>query len=186
MSCFHEGREKLPGPPQNVRVEYIDSHSVNILWDPPIKNPHTVEMYRVFWRLIDSQGKSGQKGDTSETHLKISDLKDGASYECVVKAGNSKGTSTLTEPVKFTVGEKYITSAASHSEDGGHVGVAIAVVLALVVVAAIVVAAIWFMRTKKMLGVKNSNGVAFENPSYLREVNMDHIQVGPNSIVFSI
>ncbi|KAJ3623708.1 hypothetical protein MTP99_017378 [Tenebrio molitor] len=177
MSCFHEGREKLPGPPQNVRVEYIDSHSVNILWDPPIKNPHTVEMYRVFWRLIDSQGKSGQKGDTSETHLKITDLKDGASYECVVKAGNSKGTSTLTEPVKFTVGEKYITSAASHSEDGGHVGVAIAVVLALVVVAAIVVAAIWFMRTKKMLGVKNSNGVAFENPSYLREVNMDHIQV---------
>jgi hypothetical protein len=27
-----------------------------------------------------------------------------------------------------------------------------------------------------MLGHKSSGGVAFENPSYLREVNMDHIQ----------
>lgn len=38
--------DRLPGPPQNVRVEPIDAHSVIIRWDPPIKNPHTVEMYR--------------------------------------------------------------------------------------------------------------------------------------------
>lgn len=95
----------------------------------------------------------------------------------MVKAGNSKGTSTLTEPLKFTVGDKYVTSAASQDSDG-HVGVAIAVVLALVAVAAICAAAVWFVRTRKLLVSKNSNGIAFENPSYLREVNMDHMQVG--------
>lgn len=40
-------------------------------------------------------------------------LKDGSTYECVIKAGNHLGTSTLTEPVRFTTGDKYITSAAS-------------------------------------------------------------------------
>lgn len=93
-----------------------------------------------------------------------------------MKAGNSKGTSTLTDPLKFTVGDKYVTSAASQDSDG-HVGVAIAVVLALVAVAAICAGAVWFIRTRKLLVSKNSNGIAFENPSYLREVNMDHMQV---------
>lgn len=177
MNCFHEERDKLPGPPQNVRVELLDAHSVKILWDPPLKNPQTVEMYRVFWRMVDSENKPSQKSDTPETFVKIGKLKDGATYECVIKAGNHRGTSTLTEPIKFTMGDKFIISAASHDEESSHAGVAVAVVLALVVVAAVIVGAIWFVRTKKMLGVKNQGGVAFENPSYLREVNMDHMQV---------
>lgn len=96
-----------------------------------------------------------------------------------MKAGNSKGTSTLADSIKFTMGEKslYITPAASQSQEGGHVGVAIAVVLALVVVAAVVGATVWFLRNKKMLGLKGNGGIAFENPSYLREVNMDNVQV---------
>ncbi|KAK4873942.1 hypothetical protein RN001_013302 [Aquatica leii] len=177
MSCFHEGRDKLPGPPQNVRIEHIDAHSVNVLWDPPVKNPHTVEMYRIFWRLADSEGKPAQRFDIPDTHFKISGLTEGSVYECVIKAGNHKGTSTLSEAVKFTTGDKYITLAASKDDNSSHTGVAIAVVSALVVVAVIVIAAVWFVRTKKLLGGKTSNGVAFENPSYLREVNMDHIQV---------
>lgn len=175
MSCFHEGRDRLPGPPQNIRVEILNSHSVKILWDPPVKNPHTVEMYRVFWR--QEGARVALKNDTMDNKLIISELKDGTTYECVIKAGNHLGTSTLTEPVKFTMGDKFITSAASMENDGSHVGVAVAVVLALCVVTAIVIGAVWFVRAKKMLGVKNSGGVAFENPSYLREVNMDHIQV---------
>lgn len=53
---------------------------------------------------------------------------------------------------------------------------AVGIVLALIIVAAIIIGAVWFMRTRRMLGHKSSGGVAFENPSYLREVNMDHIQ----------
>lgn len=82
------------------------------------------------------------------------------------------------------MGGKYVTSSASHTNDGGHVGVIIAVILALVVVAAIVAGAIWIVRTKKMLIYKTSNGIAFENPSYLREVNMEHIQVNTKHVMF--
>lgn len=177
MSCFHEERDKLPGPPQNVHVQIIDTHSAKIMWDPPIKNPHTVEMYRVFWRLVDSDLRTSLKSDTPDTFAIITQLKDGGVYECVVKAGNHRGTSVLTEPIRFTMGDKYITSSASHGDESSNAGVAVAVVLALVVVAAIVVGAVWFMRTRRMLCRKNQGGVAFENPSYLREVNMDHIQV---------
>ncbi|KAK9739714.1 Fibronectin type III domain [Popillia japonica] len=178
MSCFHEGKDKLPGPPQNIRVDIIDSHSVKIMWDPPIKNPHTAEMYRVYWRLVDTDAKSSLKRDTPNTYFSLSELKDGGTYECYVKALNHRGPSTYSTPVRFTMGDKYITSAASLGDNVSHVGVAVGVVLALVVVAAIVVGAVWFIRTKNM-GAKNQGGVAFENPSYLREVNMDHIQIPP-------
>ncbi|XP_019771440.1 Ig-like and fibronectin type-III domain-containing protein 2 isoform X3 [Dendroctonus ponderosae] len=179
MGCFHELRDKLPGPPQNVQVKFIDAHSVFITWDPPVKNPHTVEMYRVFWRPVDSPNKSSQKNDTADTKLQIHDLKDGTAYEAVVKAGNSKGTSTLAEPIKFVMGEKslIITPAASQSQEGNNVGEAVAIILALLVVGAIIAATIWFVRTKKMLGIKGTNGIAFENPSYLREVNTDNVQI---------
>ncbi|XP_017783380.1 PREDICTED: Ig-like and fibronectin type-III domain-containing protein 2 isoform X2 [Nicrophorus vespilloides] len=176
MGCFHEGRDKLPGPPQNVRVEKLDMHSAKIVWDEPVKNPHTVEMYRVFWKIMNSDMKRLQK-DTPNTYIDISDLQHGETYDCVIKAGNNKGTSTLSQAIQFTVGAEYITSAAN-SDDSSHTGVAFAIVLALVVVAGVVVGGVWLVKTKQM-GVKNQGGVAFENPSYLREVNMDHIQVPP-------
>lgn len=66
---------------------------------------------RVFWRQIGS--RSPFKNDTKATSLRITGLKDGSTYECVIKAGNHLGTSTLTEAVRFTTSDKYITSAAS-------------------------------------------------------------------------
>lgn len=83
-------------------------------WDEPAKNPHTVYMYRVFWRQLGSRSPS--KNDTKNTHLRISGLKEGEKYECVVKAGNHRGTSTLTETVRFSLGDKDITSASSIGE----------------------------------------------------------------------
>lgn len=182
MSCFREGRDRLPGPPQNVRVEPIDAHSVLIRWDPPIKNPHTVEMYRVFWRQVGVRIQP-VKNDSRDTSLRITGLKEGVSYECVVKAGNTRGTSILTDPVRFATNDKYITLAASHGEDHSQIGVAIGLVFALALVAGMIVGAVWFVRSRSLLGRKSSGGVAFENPSYLREVNMDHIQIGQSSEV---
>ncbi|XP_075234927.1 Ig-like and fibronectin type-III domain-containing protein 1 [Lycorma delicatula] len=176
MSCFREGRDKLPGPPQNVRVEHIDSHSVIVRWDPPVKNPHTVEMYRVFWRQVGVRSIA-IKNDTKITNLHITGLKEGVTYECVVKAGNTRGTSRLTDPIRFTTDDKYITSLSRLDEEHSHVGAVVGVILALVAVAAMVVGGVWFIRTRNLLGRKSSGGVAFENPSYLREVNMDHIQI---------
>ena len=62
-------------------------------------------------------------------------------------------------------------------DDSSHVGVAVGVVMALLIVLGVVAGAVWFLRSRHLLGAKHTGGVAFENPSYLREVNMDHIQV---------
>lgn len=85
-----------------MRVEHIDQHSVNIVWDAPVKNPQSVEMYRVFWRLIDEDTNSAKKMETPDRHFRIEELKEGVIYECVIKAGNHKGTSVLTEAVRFS------------------------------------------------------------------------------------
>ncbi|KAL3272723.1 hypothetical protein HHI36_014185 [Cryptolaemus montrouzieri] len=176
VNCFHENQDKLPGPPQNAKTEFIDAHTVKISWDPPIKNPHTVEVYRVIWRSLDGgDDRPVFKNDTPETSLVLTNLKEGGTYEFVIKAGNTKGTSTLTKSIRFITGDKDVTSSASHGDNGSHIGVGVAVILALLGVAVIVFGAFYIVRNRKLL--KGTNGVAFENPSYLREVNMDHIQI---------
>ena len=46
--------------------------------------------------------------------LVISGLKENIQYELVIKAGNRDGTSTLTDPLSFTLSDKYIISASTH------------------------------------------------------------------------
>ncbi|KAG8287269.1 hypothetical protein J6590_042606 [Homalodisca vitripennis] len=181
MSCFREGRDRLPGPPVNVRIEKLDSTSVVVRWDPPQKNPHTVEMYRVFWRQYGVRIPP-LKNDSRATSLRITGLKEGVTYECVVKAGNTRGTSVLTEPVKFVMDDKYTVILPATSNDHSQGLMIVGVMLMLVVVVAMVTAAVWLVRTKVLLGRKSSGGVAFENPSYLREVNMDHIQISHSDV----
>ncbi|BES94480.1 DB module [Nesidiocoris tenuis] len=100
MNCFRDDRDRLPGPPQNVRVGRIDGQSATIGWDPPLKNPESVELYRVFCKQDYSKGPL-MKNDVKKTILKITSLVAGVEYECVVKAGNTLGTSMVSEPVRF-------------------------------------------------------------------------------------
>lgn len=58
-------------------------------WEPPIKNPQTVYLYRVFWRAYGA--KVPEKLDTSETSVVVTGLQDEVRYECVVKAANDVG-----------------------------------------------------------------------------------------------
>lgn len=107
-----------------MHVEPIDSHSVRVKWDPPVKNPHTVEVYRVFYRQI---GLKPLKNDTMATSVVLTGLKENAEYECVVKAGNHQGTSTLTDPVVFSTStDKYITSSTSIGESRGSCSLSVA------------------------------------------------------------
>ena len=48
--CFHEGQYTLPGPPRNIRVTPMNAHSAVATWEPPVKNPEYVELYRILWR----------------------------------------------------------------------------------------------------------------------------------------
>lgn len=59
--------------------------------------------------------KQPDKNDTRKTWLTLSGLKENAPYELVIKAGNRDGTSTLTEPLTFTLSDKYIISASTQS-----------------------------------------------------------------------
>lgn len=47
----------------------------------------------------------------------------------------------------------------------------------LAIIALIVVAAFLFMKSKKLKNKNANGGVAFENPSYLRETNVEQVHV---------
>lgn len=80
----------------------------------------------------------------------------------------------LTDPLKFTMGDHKITSDSNSSGVAGTV----CGILAGIIAIALAVVAIFFYQRRKFQ--KSANGVAFENPSYLREVNMEHVQVCEN------
>ena len=165
VECFHKGTENLPGKPLNIKVRPIDKSSAMVFWDQPEKNPHAVELYRVFWRPVGS--KSANKSDTVQRKLVLHDLHSGTTYEVVVKAGNSNGTSQLTHPLKFITADEFIIAT---SPVRSNVGGAVGIVLAVFIVLGLVAVVIYVMKKKNLivLSVKkpDSPSVAFENPFY--------------------
>jgi hypothetical protein len=71
----------------------------------------TIYISRVFWRQVGQ--KLSERADTQSTSLKIPNLKPGVQYEAVIKAGNNRGTSVLTEPLGFTTENNFIASAST-------------------------------------------------------------------------
>ena len=49
--CFSEGREVLPGKPRNLRIAGRTPDTARAEWDPPVKNPGRVRLYRVIVRM---------------------------------------------------------------------------------------------------------------------------------------
>jgi hypothetical protein len=103
VGCFQENQNRLPGPPQNVMLQKILDDQVLVKWDPPTKNPSSVEGYRVFWHSADYRnenltsalsGLGTSRLDAKETTIKISGLEHNVLYELVVKAGNHYGNKT--------------------------------------------------------------------------------------------
>eukprot|EP00092_Neocalanus_flemingeri_P093803 GFUD01119242.1.p1 GENE.GFUD01119242.1~~GFUD01119242.1.p1 ORF type:complete len:1460 (+),score=180.34 GFUD01119242.1:219-4598(+) len=165
VGCFHQGKENLPGKPTNIKVRPIDKNSAMVFWDLPEKNPHSVELYRVFWRPVGAKGAN--KSDTVQRKLVLHELHSGTTYEVVVKAGNSNGTSQLTQPLKFITADEFIIAT---SPVRSNVGGAVGIVLAVFIVLGLVVVVIYVMKKKNLivLSVKkpDSPSVAFENPFY--------------------
>lgn len=79
----------------------------------------------------------------------------------------------LSEPLRFTLDDQIMSS---HS--GGHGSVVGGIFAGLLAIAAlIVVAAFLFIKSKKLKNKNANGGVAFENPSYLRETNVEQVHV---------
>ncbi|XP_063625703.1 Ig-like and fibronectin type-III domain-containing protein 1 isoform X1 [Cydia splendana] len=167
LACFRDSGARLPGPPRSLKAHTAPTpHSVLLSWEPPAKNPQTVYLYRVFWRAYGA--KVPEKLDTSETSVVLTGLQDDVRYECVVKAANEAGTSSLSQSIMFTTAGQETGAAAAPVAAGGA-ATAVGVAVACLLVAAILAAAALYYRHRKNLRLKAQGGVAFENPSYLRE-----------------
>lgn len=79
----------------------------------------------------------------------------------------------LSEPLRFSLDDQ-ITS--SHSAGNGSIVGGIFAGL-LAITALIVIAAFLFLKSKKLKNKNANGGVAFENPSYLRETNVEQVHV---------
>ncbi|XP_072944512.1 Ig-like and fibronectin type-III domain-containing protein 2 [Epargyreus clarus] len=173
LACFRDSGARLPGPPRGLKAHVAPTpNSVLLSWEPPLKNPQTVYLYRVFWRAYGA--KVPEKLDTSETSVVLTGLRDDVRYECVVKAANDVGTSSLSQPIMFTTAGQESTAAAAPVSSSGTAS-AVGVAVACILVAAILLAAGLYYRHRKNLRLKAQGGVAFENPSYLREPNPDTV-----------
>ncbi|XP_068617615.1 Ig-like and fibronectin type-III domain-containing protein 2 [Battus philenor] len=175
LACFRDAGARLPGPPRSLRAHAAPTpNSVLLSWEPPLKNPQTVYLYRVFWRAYGA--KVPEKLDTSETSVVLTGLRDDVRYECVVKAANDVGTSSLSAPIMFTTAGQEVGAAAAPVSAGAASAVGGAV--ACVLLAVLLLAAALYYRHRKNLRLKSQGGVAFENPSYLRETNTDTVVNG--------
>lgn len=100
IDCFQSNREKLPSPPLNIAYAIADNEAV-ITWEPPLKNAHMVEGYRIYWREADPvtddillnriNGIGTNRVDTKDLSVRISELQPNIVYELVIKAGNQFG-----------------------------------------------------------------------------------------------
>ena len=179
--CFHEGQYALPGRPQNIRVTPTSGTSAVVKWDPPVKNPEVVELYRIMWRAVNSV--RALKVDTSRTKITIENLKPGIAYELVIKAGNANGTSQLTQPLKFITADEYIIETQRSAFDADLFGILFAITLIGVVLGI----GVWYYNSKRKLanGVTSNNSSStsnnaaprsFENPYFNQEVTMSNLQ----------
>lgn len=183
IDCFQSNRDLLPSPPINLAVKMVSNSEVLIKWDLPKKNAHKVEGYRIYWHEVDPSADHGasytaingngmHRVDTREMSIRIRDLRPNVVYELMIKAGNQNGSSVLTEPITFQLGNNISPESGSGST-GALLGI-----FAGIVVIALAASAILLYKRRILMKPNNTNGgVSFENPSYLREVNMENVQV---------
>ncbi len=201
VGCFQENVNRLPGPPRNLKLEKLSDDEILVRWDPPVKNPKTIEGYRVFWHEADVnsdnfsnviQGSNTTKLDAKDTSIKIGGLRHNVIYELVAKAGNHygnniefiisevlnifsffmSGASILSDPLRFSLDDQ-ITTSSHTSSNAGVIGGIFAGIFSIFVI----VAAFIFFRNRRSKKPSANGGVAFENPSYLKETNVEQVHV---------
>lgn len=102
VDCFQSNRDRLPSAPLNVRVQVLSETEAQVTWEPPLKNPHMVEGYRIYWRQSDAEGEEvivnqllgTHRADTKDLLLRLTtatEVRPNVLYELVVKAGNTYG-----------------------------------------------------------------------------------------------
>lgn len=159
-------------------------------WDPPVKNPQTVQYYRVFWRPLNSRELS--RTVTNLTWFKLNDLNINKRYEFVVKAVNQIGSSVFSEPLAVKPSEVLSRSSPGSvgmiwfmpSPGTAHIfgRIAWAICFATLFMFSSL-ALVMFLEKRGYLkrfgsSKSNSSRVSFANPAYLKD--SDNGQEGDN------
>lgn len=103
VDCFQANRDRLPSAPLNVVVTPLSDVEALVTWEPPLKNPHMVDGYRLYWRETGAAGEEviqrlmvmgTHRADTMDLQLRLvapGDVQTNVMYELVLKAGNNFG-----------------------------------------------------------------------------------------------
>nr|XP_033326666.1 Down syndrome cell adhesion molecule-like protein Dscam2 isoform X34 [Megalopta genalis] len=98
--------EEAPsGPPNNVRVDAVDQHTLKVTWKPPSREDWNGEIlgYYVGYKLSSSdklytyETVDFSMEDGKEHHLQITNLKTYTQYSVVVQAFNKVGSGPMSE-----------------------------------------------------------------------------------------
>lgn len=168
VECFEEGNAILPGPPKNLRFDILPNKTVQLSWNAPNKNREFVELYRLFWKQKGNK-YLGFQVPVNGNEKKIKSLDVGTAYEFVVKAYNHYGKSMPSNRIEVIIQDALTqTSLVIHSNS--KTGIALICITVLFVLLVLCIAA-FFIRKKffSAKGVRTTKGVAFENPSYLKD-----------------
>lgn len=167
VGCFEQGKSVLPGPPVNVQVKQMKTNMLEIHWEPPEKNPDSVQWYRVFWRPVGS--RSLFKNETNKAFMTLDNLEEGKMYEVAIKSGNHYGLSVHTDPVVVSINSPGIRPRALIGETSAGVKAVISLAAIVVVTMLVVISVILYLKRKRQQ--KQDAGVSFENPAYLKDGN---------------
>ncbi|XP_028401133.1 immunoglobulin superfamily member 10-like [Dendronephthya gigantea] len=105
-----------PGPPGQPRIQFLDTTSVRVTWDPPKETNGELLQYRLFYRIAnDSSTEKLNNVNGSETSLKVV-LKRNVEYIFKVKAVTSSGPGQFSREKYFLMVYQGIetTKTSSH------------------------------------------------------------------------
>ena len=100
IDCFQSNRDRMPGPPLNLAVLVVSDSEALVKWEAPLKNPHMVEGYRLYWHELEAVDDNPiniinnigtYRVDTKDLNIRIGELRPNIIYEISVKAGNRYG-----------------------------------------------------------------------------------------------
>lgn len=91
------------------------------------------------------------------------------------------GSSKLTKPIHFRLTNIRIYSTLGRSRSRTYLGI-----LGIILFVLVFVVVAMKLYKRRVTQKTASNGVAFENPSYLREISIEHIPVQVSSILLHI
>uniref|UniRef100_T1JD05 Uncharacterized protein n=1 Tax=Strigamia maritima TaxID=126957 RepID=T1JD05_STRMM len=177
VACFQEGKQILPGVPENLRAKALTANSVLVQWDPPTKNPHMVQFYRVIAKPLNQKKAVKVRNDTHGLSLVMTGLIHGLNYEFVIKAGNHYGSSVTSQPFKVNLLDAKLLEVIEKDSDY-TVAIIVGIVLTVLLCVVVVIVIVYF---KKRLHPPPPDTVSFENPSYMREITSDSAQTNGTS-----